>query len=40
MKVLIFEHANVKVRHNELDVLPYVELNVCDDLMSLMNEVV
>ena len=33
MKVLVLEHANVNVS-------AYVELNVCDDLMSLVNEVV
>ena len=38
--MLVFEHANVKVSHNELNVSAYVELNVCDDLMSLVNEVV
>ena len=46
--MLVFEHANVKVSHNELNVSAYVELNVgayvelnvCNDLMSLVNEVV
>ena len=39
MKALVFEHANLKVIHNELNVGAYVELNVCDDLMSLVNEI-
>jgi len=40
MKVLVFEHANVKVNHNELNLSAYVELNVCDDPMLLVNEFV
>ena len=40
MKALVFEYANVKVSHNELNGSAYVELNVCNDLMSLVNEVV
>ena len=40
MKALVFEHANVKVSHSELNVSACVELNACDDLMSLVNEVV